>query len=79
VTRRVRHPLPHDIVISEVLNWCRDNGIPVLFCFHTNQPDDQYVIKTKKHFLEPFRNQWQTFGDSIIVREQDYPLVRLRF
>lgn len=71
--KTVRHLLPVGIPIDEVAVWCRDNSIPALFQF-----GDQKPMRIKRWLgWWDYTNSYDE--DTLIVRESDYTLVRLRF
>jgi hypothetical protein len=84
VTRRITHCLKEGTHIHGVIDWCHANSIP--FIFSTKPPYDMtpqiYTGKLAKRFFKPdttIRDITLTFVEGIIVREQDYALVRLRW
>lgn len=77
LTQRIRHPLPEGLRIFAVLRWCRENDIPALFAFDVT--DRQSETCGSRAWLDNADLTSPDVGDSLIVRECDYELVRLRF
>lgn len=76
LTKRIKHPLPDGQSIGLALQWCHDNGIPALFAFEIGR---RWIICSGRPWRDGIDKATFDDSDSLIVREQDYDLVRLRF
>jgi hypothetical protein len=78
LTRRVMHRLPDQVMIADVLTWCRDNSIPALLAVRSLGRDG-WNIRGRPFWMSSTFATSELDRDSLIVRECDYPLVRLRW
>jgi hypothetical protein len=74
VTQRIRHPLPEGLNTYAVIGWCLDNDIPVLLGYR------RFVLYSRRKWMRMlFATDATVEGMFLIVRESDFPLVRLRW
>jgi hypothetical protein len=66
------------LLVGEVLGWCRANDIPAI---HRFQASSGHWIGKGRHFWVKFDDAMTApkDNDTLVVRECDYELVRLRF
>lgn len=71
--KTISYLLPVGLRIGTVATWCRKNSIPALFKY------GEYKKTPLKHWLnaEDLTNEYDQ--DTLIIRDSDYEMVRLRF
>lgn len=90
--KTVEYPLPQNLGILDIVEWCEQNSVPmlyveVIFGEQLDQHGNVTVTSEKQTARYSRRDCRKYFAqdsvsykyDSIIIREQDYALVRLRF
>lgn len=71
--KRARYVLPAGIAIRDIARWCGENDVPMIYSLDS-------IRWGRKACLRDFLSDAKTVHpDTLIIREQDYELVRVRF
>lgn len=76
--KTVCYPLPKGLNIHFIAHWCSDNSVPMLFTYHKGTK--KAWRRGRKACLINFLFGAHTRnGDTLIIRERDEAIMRLRF